>query len=86
MGRDRVRHRHFAAGRLRQNAGPGGQPDQRSGRKRAREVGDGAVEVYDPRSYKAQSVPRRMAIISAGVVMNLIFACIFAAIAYRIGF
>lgn len=49
-------------------------------------VGAGPVEVYDPRSYKAQSVPRRMAIISAGVIMNLIFACIFAAIAYRIGF
>ncbi len=44
------------------------------------------AEQYDPRSYKAQSVPRRMAIISAGVVMNLIFACVFAAIAYSIGF
>jgi regulator of sigma E protease len=40
---------------------------------------------YDPRSYMAQSVPKRMAIISAGVVMNLIFAVIFAAIAYRCG-
>ncbi len=40
---------------------------------------------YDPRSYMAQSVPRRMAIISAGVVSNLIFAVIFAAIAYRVG-
>jgi regulator of sigma E protease len=48
--------------------------------------GAGPSEAYDPRSYKAQSVPRRMAIISAGVVMNLIFACIFAAIAYSIGF
>jgi regulator of sigma E protease len=39
----------------------------------------------DPRSYPAKSVPKRMAIISAGVIMNLIFAVIFAAIAYRIG-
>ncbi len=33
----------------------------------------------------AKSVPQRMAIISAGVIMNLIFAVIFAAIAYRWG-
>jgi regulator of sigma E protease len=39
----------------------------------------------DPRSYMAKSVPQRMAIISAGVIMNLIFAVIFAAIAYRFG-
>ena len=30
----------------------------------------------DPRSYPAKSVPQRLAIISAGVVMNLIFAVI----------
>ena len=41
--------------------------------------------VLDPRSYPAKSVPQRMAIISAGVIMNLIFAIIFAAIAYRVG-
>ncbi|MFV2069293.1 MAG: site-2 protease family protein, partial [Pirellulales bacterium] len=41
--------------------------------------------VLDPRSYLAKSVPQRMAIISAGVVMNLIFAVIFAAIAYGMG-
>jgi regulator of sigma E protease len=41
--------------------------------------------VLDPRSYPAKSVPQRMAIISAGVIMNLIFAVIFAAIAYRVG-
>ncbi|HEV2972009.1 MAG TPA: site-2 protease family protein [Pirellulales bacterium] len=40
---------------------------------------------YDPRSYMAKSVPQRMAIISAGVIMNVIFAVIFAAIAYRNG-
>ena len=42
-------------------------------------------EEFDPRSYMAKSVPKRMAIISAGVIMNLIFAVIFAAIAYRCG-
>ena len=40
---------------------------------------------YDPRSYMAKSVLQRMAIISAGVISNLIFAVIFAAIAYRSG-
>ncbi len=40
---------------------------------------------YDPRSYMAKSVPQRMAIISAGVIMNLIFAVVFAAIAYAMG-
>ena len=32
-------------------------------------TGASPAEVYDPRSYKAQSVPRRMAIISAGVII-----------------
>jgi len=39
----------------------------------------------DPRSYQAKSVPQRMAIISAGVIMNLIFAVVFASIAYTVG-
>lgn len=39
----------------------------------------------DPRSYLAKSVPQRMAIISAGVVMNVIFAFVFAVIAYGMG-
>ncbi len=39
----------------------------------------------DPRSYPAKTVPQRLAIISAGVIMNLIFAVIFAACAYRMG-
>ena len=39
----------------------------------------------DPRSYPAKTVPQRMAIISAGVIMNLIFAVVFATIAYRMG-
>lgn len=39
----------------------------------------------DPRSYQAKTVLQRMAIISAGVIMNLIFSVIFATIAFRIG-
>ncbi len=42
-------------------------------------------EKLDPRSYLAKSVPQRMAIISAGVIFNLIFAIIFAAIAFKSG-
>ena len=41
--------------------------------------------VVDGRSYLAKSVPQRMAIISAGVIMNIIFAFIFAVVAFRIG-
>lgn len=41
--------------------------------------------LYDPRSYLAQSVPKRMAIISAGVIMNVIFAFCAATLAYSIG-
>ena len=40
---------------------------------------------YDPRSYMAQSVPKRMAIISAGVIMNVIFAFVMATVAYMMG-
>src|SRR5262245_54023479 len=39
----------------------------------------------NPRSYPAQSVPKRMAIISAGVIMNLIFGFIFFLIVYNVG-
>ena len=39
----------------------------------------------DPRSYMAKSVPQRMAIISAGVIMNVIFAVIMAVAAYSLG-
>jgi regulator of sigma E protease len=41
--------------------------------------------VLDPRSFPAKSVPARMAIISAGVIMNLIFAVVLATIAYSYG-
>ncbi len=39
----------------------------------------------DPRSFPAKSVPARMAIISAGVIMNLIFAVILGAVAFMMG-
>jgi len=39
----------------------------------------------DPRSFRAKSVPQRMAIISAGVIFNLLFAVLFAAIAFKAG-
>src|SRR6185295_17639117 len=38
---------------------------------------NGEKYVVDRRSYLAKSVPQRMAIISAGVIMNVIFAVIF---------
>ena len=41
--------------------------------------------LYDPRSYLAKSVPKRMAIISAGVIMNMVFAFVVAVVAYAIG-
>ena len=48
--------------------------------------GDGVEGTQlDPRSYMAKSVPQRMLIISAGVIMNLIFAVIFAALAFGMG-
>ena len=40
---------------------------------------------WDPRSYLAKSVPQRMAIISAGVIMNVILAFVLSSIAYRFG-
>ena len=45
----------------------------------------GDKPLFDPRSYLAKSVPQRMAIISAGVIMNLIFALVFAFVAFLIG-
>jgi regulator of sigma E protease len=46
------------------------------------DVESAEAKLYNPRSYLAKSVPQRMAIISAGVIMNMIFAFIFAVIAY----
>ena len=45
----------------------------------------GPHPAWDPRSYPAQSVPKRMAIISAGVIMNMIFAVLMASLAYGLG-
>ena len=42
-------------------------------------------QLFDPRSYLAKSVPQRMAIISAGVIMNMIFALVFAVVAFLVG-
>jgi regulator of sigma E protease len=59
---------------------------------RARMSGDlpaepvaGPHPAWDPRSYPAQSVPKRMAIISAGVIMNVIFAWLMASWAFGLG-
>ena len=59
---------------------------------RARASGDLPAEptsdphpAWDPRSYPAQSVPERMAIISAGVIMNVIFAILMASLAFGLG-
>jgi regulator of sigma E protease len=41
--------------------------------------------LYDPRSFLTQSVPKRMAIISAGVIMNVIFAFLMAVAAFSMG-
>ncbi len=48
-------------------------------------VGVGPDAKLDPRSYPAKAVWQRMIIISAGVVMNLIFAVILAGIAFGFG-
>ena len=40
---------------------------------------------WDPRSFPAKPVWQRMIIISAGVIMNVIFAVVFAALAYGMG-
>lgn len=45
----------------------------------------GETYYVDRRSYLAKNVPQRMAIISAGVIMNIIFAFIFAVVAYGMG-
>jgi regulator of sigma E protease len=49
------------------------------------ESGAAASTLFDPRSFLAQSVPKRMAIISAGVIMNVIFAFLMAAVAFCLG-
>ncbi|QDV71994.1 site-2 protease family protein [Botrimarina mediterranea] len=46
---------------------------------------DGKKVWVHKRSYMAKSVPQRMAIISAGVIMNVIFAVVMAFIAFGVG-
>jgi regulator of sigma E protease len=48
-------------------------------------VGDGPNAALDPRSYQAKKVWQRMIIISAGVIMNVIFAVLLAATAFFFG-
>jgi membrane-associated protease RseP (regulator of RpoE activity) len=49
------------------------------------EGGENDEEDTDPRSYKNKSVGQRMAIISAGVVMNILFGLVVFIIAFNIG-
>lgn len=62
-----------------------GQHDNPAEAEAERERAQSEEGGLDPRSYMAKSVIQRMFIISAGVIMNLIFAVIFAAIAFRSG-
>src|SRR5277367_1709950 len=55
---------------LGQDDNPGKAAEER---ERSTIAGETGAEALDPRSYMAQSVPKRMAIISAGVIMNVIF-------------
>lgn len=56
-----------------------------AGAAAATATADAGDSVFDPRSYLAKSVPQRMAIISAGVIMNVIFAFVAASIAFGFG-
>jgi regulator of sigma E protease len=44
-----------------------------------------AAPAIDPRSFQAKTVPQRMLIMSAGVIMNLVFAVVFASFAFQFG-
>ncbi|MEL7089885.1 MAG: site-2 protease family protein, partial [Planctomycetota bacterium] len=46
---------------------------------------DPSAQSDDPRAYNKKSIGARMAVISAGVIMNLIFALIFFIICFQIG-
>ncbi|MEO8496359.1 MAG: site-2 protease family protein, partial [Planctomycetota bacterium] len=63
-----------------------GAPSEPSKALAAESHSDDQVEYeLDPRSFPAKTVPQRMGIISAGVIMNLIFAVLFATYAFRAG-
>ncbi len=57
--------------------------EQAGGNQINRKAAEAAL--YDSRSYLAKSVPQRMAIISAGVIMNVVFAFVLAMVAYGLG-
>jgi len=67
-----------------QEAGDG-ETAAKSGEEPVRDVKELEAALYDPRSFLAQTVPERMAIISAGVIMNVIFAFVLAVIAFMMG-
>jgi regulator of sigma E protease len=56
-----------------------GQDDMDSNQMTSDEIAE------NPRAYSAKSVPQRMAIISAGVIMNVLTGFLFFMICYRIG-
>ena len=62
---------------------PAGQRRPAAGLRRG--IGVRAAGALRSPQLLAQSVPRRMAIISAGVVMNMIFALLAAIVAYQLG-
>jgi regulator of sigma E protease len=74
-----------AAAESKAAAGPSDAPIETS--TASADAGEASPEarLYNPRSYLAKSVPQRMAIISAGVIMNMIFAFVFAVLAYLYG-
>ncbi|HUT89623.1 MAG TPA: site-2 protease family protein [Thermoguttaceae bacterium] len=74
-----------AAGDPFREKSPGANPDQADSSPEAIDVEAAEQALYDPRSYLSQSVPKRMAIISAGVIMNVIFALVAAVAAYPLG-
>ncbi len=61
------------------------KPSQEERAGEAIDIKAAEAALYDPQSYLSKSVPQRMAIISAGVIMNVIFAFAVAAIAYSMG-
>ena len=65
----------------------GQDDDPRNAQEEAERIrlGEGADAPIDPRSYQAKPVWQRMVIISAGVVMNVIFAVFLAAAAFLYG-
>ena len=66
--------------------GAAGDPENESGEPSGQDQPSPADDFeLDPRSFPAKPVPHRMAIISAGVIMNLIFAVLFATYAFRSG-